>query len=94
MFRNALKGKTANLVLVQAAEKRRKKKQLALDKLYSQLEKRIVPDRETNYDLLESNRSVLFLLIPLFSLHLSYLTILMQKLDVSSICRIGSYFDN
>ena len=94
MFRNALKGKTANLVLVQAAEKRRKKKQLALDKLYSQLEKRIVPDRETNYDLLESNRSVLFLLIPLFSLHLSYLTILMQKPDVSSICRIVSYFDN
>ena len=44
--------------MLQAAEKRKQKKLVVLQKLYENLEKRVVPDKELNYDLLHGSRLV------------------------------------
>ena len=44
--------------MLQAAEKRKQKKLQVLQKLYENLDKRIVPDKEVNYDLLQESRYV------------------------------------
>ena len=55
-FRCSLKGKAANLVLVQAQERKRQKKKLQLNKLYENLETRVVPDLKVNHDLKRPDR--------------------------------------